>query len=536
MPDEMTREERKKRLEERRQKRRKRLERALSAQIAGIILAIGLILSILLLVIPRPKESQLEKRPLATIPQFTVSGFTSGEFTHGITTAYDDTIPFRDSLKNLNNSMKNLFGIRTENTVEIIGNVAKVEDPAASQVEDTAAADTAQTEATAPAGENGTAADAADAGVQTDAAAADGQTGTADEAGAAPAADTGTTAAEKKDYEKEAAEGEFTGGFLIINQDGHWRGLPLFAGGDGSDYASFLNSLRAQIDPSINVFAMPIPLASAYYLPENFSDYSVDQRATFEGIFRMLDDGVTPINLIDVLGAHETEDIFLRTDHHWTALGAYYGCEALAAAAGVPFIPLADYHEIQRPGYVGSMYGYTQSANLLNDPEVFSIYIPATPYVTAYHNPDYTYAYQDDLFIRTDTANSYLAFHAGDAMIIHTITGTKNGRKLLILKDSYGDPMSGLLTGSFEEIFSVDLRYCTVNLLELIYDQGITDIAAAMDIDTVAFPTGDLDGLLTQSAGYGVPHDEPEDMVVPAGPGSPYYADAVDGKDPLLVE
>lgn len=534
MPDEMTREERKKRLEERRQKRRKRLERALSAQIAGMILAAGLVVSILLLVIPRPKESQLEKRPLATIPQFTWDGFTSGEFTHGVTTAYDDTIPFRDSLKNVNNSMKNLFGLRTENTVEIIGNVAKVDDPNAGQPEETAAADAAQPAAAAPAGDNGTATAGTDA--QAAAAGTDGQDAAAGAAETAPAGDAGTTAAEKKDYEKEAAEGEFSSGFLIINQDGHWRGLPLFAGGDGSDYAYFLNTLRAQIDPSINIYAMPIPLASAYYLPENFSDYSVDQRKTFEGIFGMLDAGVTPINLIDVLGEHETENIFLRTDHHWTALGAYYGCQALAGAAGVSFIDLADYHKIERPGYVGSMYGYTQSANLLNDPEVFDIYIPATPYITAYHNPDYTYAYQDDLFIRTDTPNSYLAFHAGDAMIIHTITGTKNGRKLLILKDSYGDPMSGLLTGSFEEIFSVDLRYCTVNLLELIYDQGITDIAAAMDIDTVAFPTADLNGLLTQNAGMGVPHDEPADMLVPAGPGSPYYADAVDGNDPLLVE
>ena len=195
-----------------------------------------------------------------------------------------------------------------------------------------------------------------------------------------------------------------------------------------------------------------------------------------------------------------------------------------------------DYHVIDRPGYVGSMYGYTQSANLLNDPEVFTFYIPGTSYIAAYHNPDYTYAYWDDLFIPTDTANSYLTFHAGDSMIIHTLTGTKNGRKLLLLKDSYGDPMSGLLTGSFEEIFSVDLRFCSVNLLDFIYDQGITDVAAAMDIDTVAFPTADLDNLLVQNAGMGIPHDEPDTIVVPDGPGSEAYAAAVDGNDPLLVE
>ena len=535
MPDEMTREERLKMREERRLRRRKRLDRALSARMVAVIFLLVLIIAVALLVIPRPKESQIEKRALAEFPRLTGSSYLAGEFTHGITTWYDDTIPFRDSLKNLNNSFKNYMGLHTSDTVEIVGNVTKVDQQPQAETE-TAAPAPAETAAPAETTEGvgtetaGTAEPGTEETAGTDAASASGEA-----AAPAPAAET-TAPAEDVNYEKEAADGTFDNGFLIINQDGHWRGLPLFAGGDGSEYVDFLNNLRAQTDSSINIYTMPIPLASAYYLPENFSDYSVDQNAMFEGVFSRLNDGITPIRLINVLGEHEDEDIFLRTDHHWSALGAYYGCQALAGAAGVPFIDINDYHRIDRPGYVGSMYGYTQSANLLNDPEVFTILIPATPYVTAYHNPDYTYAYQDDLFIRTDTANSFLAFHAGDAMIIHTITGTKNGRKLMILKDSYGDPMSGLLTGSFEEIFSVDLRFCSVNLLDFIYSQGITDVAVAMDVDTVAYPTADLDGLLTQAAGYGIPDDEPEDMVVPAGPGSPYYEDAVNGNDPLLVE
>ena len=137
---ELTREERKKRMEERRLRRRKRLDQELSTRIAAAILVLGLLISILLLVLPRPTESQLEKRPLATIPKFTTEGFLHGEFTRGITTAYDDTIPYRDTFKNINNSMKNLFGLHTENTVEIIGNVNKVEETPAAEPEETAAA------------------------------------------------------------------------------------------------------------------------------------------------------------------------------------------------------------------------------------------------------------------------------------------------------------------------------------------------------------------------------------------------------------
>ena len=529
MPDEQTREERKKKLEERRIRRRKRLERASSAQISAVILILVMILAVALLVIPRPKESQLEKRPLATFPKFTVSGFFAGEFTHGIAQWYDDTIPYRDDLKNVNNTMKNAFGIRSENTVQIVGNVAKVNDTAE---EETAAApaETAAETAAEPAVE-GAVQETSPAGENETAAAQPGEDAAPAETAAAPAAP-----AQEKNFEREAAEGDFSDGFLIINQDGHWRGLPLFPGGDETEYVTFLNTLRSQFDSSIRIYSMPVPLASAFYLPENFSDYSVDHRKFLNDVASQLDGGITTIDLLDVLGSHLNEPVFLRTDHHRSALGAYYACESLAAAAGLPFINLADYHEIQRPGYVGSMYGYTQNANLLNDPEVFPIYIPSTPYVTAYHNPDYTFSYQDDLFVRTDVANSYMAFHAGDAMIVHTVTGTQNGRKLMILKDSYGDPLSGLLTGTFEEIFSVDLRYCDVNLMDFIYDQGITDICLTMDVDTVAYPTADLMWLLQQNAGFGIPHDAPEDLVVPEGPGSPYYADAVNGNDPLVVE
>lgn len=47
-------------------------------------------------------------------------------------------------------------------------------------------------------------------------------------------------------------------------------------------------------------------------------------------------------HLIDVhsaLNEHRSEEIYYRTDHHWTSLGAYYGYQAWAAAMGVESYP-----------------------------------------------------------------------------------------------------------------------------------------------------------------------------------------------------
>ena len=35
------------------------------------------------------------------------------------------------------------------------------------------------------------------------------------------------------------------------------------------------------------------------------------------------------VDLCTTLNAHRDEDLYYRTDHHWTSLGAYYGYTAL---------------------------------------------------------------------------------------------------------------------------------------------------------------------------------------------------------------
>ena len=56
----------------------------------------------------------------------------------------------------------------------------------------------------------------------------------------------------------------------------------------------------------------------------------------------------------------------------------------------------------------------------------------------------------------------------------------KNGRKLMIIKDSYGNALSPLFLSSFEEIYIADLRYMNVNAIDFINNHGVTDVLFAM--------------------------------------------------------
>ena len=42
---------------------------------------------------------------------------------------------------------------------------------------------------------------------------------------------------------------------------------------------------------------------------------------------------------------HKNEDIYTRTDHHWSQLGAYYASQEFARLADVPFTDLSEYEK-----------------------------------------------------------------------------------------------------------------------------------------------------------------------------------------------
>ena len=205
-----------------------------------------------------------------------------------------------------------------------------------------------------------------------------------------------------------------------------------------------------------------------------------------------MNDGITSIDICDILNNHNEEPIYLRTDHHWAPLGAYYAAREFADVADVPFSDLSTYTEYVNEGYVGTMYAYTESANILNDPEDFVYYVPYHNYTVDYYDRTFTYSWTGGLFFDMDVDNSYLTFLGGDDKIVKITTSVDNGRKLLVIKDSYGNAEVPFLTGSFQEIYVIDQRYFEVNLINFINYNGITDVLLTHNIFSLAGAEAEL--------------------------------------------
>ncbi|MBQ0092269.1 MAG: hypothetical protein KBS45_02945 [Clostridiales bacterium] len=108
-------------------------------------------------------------------------------------------------------------------------------------------------------------------------------------------------------------------------------------------------------------------------------------------------------------------------------------------------------------------------------------YDPTSNYTsTSYEGINFTGGFTHSLIWKTSESKPsswYYTFLGGDGYISHTISNeVKNGRKVLVVKDSYGNALVPFLTYSFEEIFVVDARTFKTNLTSFVKSNGITDV------------------------------------------------------------
>lgn len=461
--------------------KRKNVEYGMSMIALVIMVPIFFATALLLVVIPRSQESQLEKRKLAEMPTFSFESYFSGEFTTKLAEYYDDTVPFRDELKELGYNIRSYFGIHTEDEVKIIGKpvqvVNKDKDKEKNKNNETS-------QQSAPSKQESSSPSDTSAVVQE------------------------SSAGEDSISEVSEEEPEYTveNGIIVVKQNGHYRALELFGGGTGNTYVNALNNFRKDLDKNVRMFSLIAPLASEYYTPSNYSGLTVDQKEVIDSIYSRLDSGITGIDVDSVLAQHADEEIYFRTDHHWTALGAYYSAQEFAKRAGLSFKELSTYKENVIDEFMGTMSGFTGDANLTNDPERFVYYSSDNigKCTTYYYDTSFNYSGSGNFFngVYDPKHNAYLTYMGGDEKIIKVTTNVKNGKSLMIVKDSYGNAIPGFLFGSYENIFVVDMRFFNLNLVDFVEANNINDVLFSMVIYSAVGTNADnLETLRTQAKG-----------------------------------
>ena len=419
--------------------------------------------------LPRSGISESEQRMLAAFPEFSAGDVANGKYTNGITEYFNDNVPFREELKLAALQVRNLFGI-SYNNAEMIGPaVAVTEEPEEEPVPDETVppVQTAIPEMSAAITEEPEA-------VQ--------ETSVPGETAAPETTAPEVTAAQTSSvtHPNEIAEGVITNGQVVTKlEDGHWWGISLFGGGSGTKYADALNRFKKAVGDDVNVYNMVVPTSGEYYLPDIYNAYNASHRKSIDSINEKLE-GVIPVPAIDALAAHASENIYLRTDHHWQPLGAYYAAKCFAETAGVPFADISTMEKVDVEGYMGTMSGFTKSANLIGDPEIFTYYKPSNNYTTYYYDTAYRFDYSLPFFVKMPVSSSYSMFMGGDKKIVRISTDAGTGRKLVVFKDSYGNAEIPFYFGSFDEVYVCDMRYFDLNAADFVKFTGATDLLFTM--------------------------------------------------------
>lgn len=281
---------------------------------------------------------------------------------------------------------------------------------------------------------------------------------------------------------------------LLVNSGtDHTRAIaPFYANREaGAQYAETLNSYRAALPEGINVYSMVIPTAAAYYTPEDKADHYGDQEAEIADIVSHLS-GVTDIPVYTPLLYHRHEPIYLRTDHYWQPLGAYYAGAELAKAAGLSYLSLEGYDQVDREFYTGAFLEEDQLTELDNAPETFTYYRPVNlDMLHCYvYDPDFTNGRTGSLFDEDIPVNSSSMVYIGtNDCIFRTETDVENHRVLVIFKDTYGNALVPFLTGTFSTIYLCDFRYFQTDPAAFVEKVGATDILFAMSVQTCTTQT-----------------------------------------------
>ena len=446
------------------------------ADIAYVLLttAVFAAISAGMILLPRSDESELERRTLAKLPEFTKESLLSGNYTEEMTVFFSDTIPMRDRLMEISSVLQEFTGFRSNNIK--LHNVTIAENTEPVYMPET------------------TSAPVTEAIIQT---VREAQEKAAPEE--SKPAETAVPGSVSEPETMELPETEappeddnvniLNNGIAVVGT----RALMLYGGNFsvGEAYADVIGKYKAALGKDVNVYCMVIPTSAEFYCPASVSPYNGSQLDNIKNIYSLLSSDVKSVDAYSALRLHTDENIYFRTDHHWSSLGAYYAAREFAAVADVPFLELSDYDMRTVDGYVGTMYSYTQDIAIKNNPEDFFYYVPKNvEYNTTYYN--YILGEGNSIIgldkpvnanFFLDFSNSksmlYCTFMGGDAKITHINTSTGNGRRLAIFKDSYGNALPQFLFGSFEDIYIIDMRYFTYNAEDYLKEKGITDVLFA---------------------------------------------------------
>lgn len=277
------------------------------------------------------------------------------------------------------------------------------------------------------------------------------------------------------------SEGFNSFGIYVWNE----AGFELFGSDEekAKKYAETINGFADKFSDNVKIYDMVVPNHTEMGLPQRLKNneaQSSSQADNIKSIYEKLSDKVTPVNAYNLIAEHNNEYIYFNSDHHWTGLGAYYAYSAFAQTTNQKVLDLKSCEEKTIEGFTGSFSSYSDviksdTVHYWNLPYNVNmdIYRTADTFDT-YNSPYYEYA-------ESGTA-TYGVFIIGDnqdtglTVLRSESEDVSEGKKIAVIKESYGNAFVPYLTNNYQEVHTIDFRYFSQNIPEYCEANGINEV------------------------------------------------------------
>lgn len=247
-------------------------------------------------------------------------------------------------------------------------------------------------------------------------------------------------------------------------------------------YIDTVNKISKKFEEKVNVYEMIIPTSIAITLPDDKYDKvdSSNQKDAVNKMYKRLSDRIMPVDIFDELMKHRKEYIYFRTDHHWTARGAYYAYKVFCETKGIVPNNIESYKTDSFGKFKGSFYRETDdNVHLkadrldalypIDNDNISTEYTENSGEVKSGHIIEDASSYAENL--------KYCSFIDGDnPYTVITNKKIKAGSSCMVLKESFGNAFVPFLADHYSKIYVIDYRYWQGNIAKLAKKKNVDDV------------------------------------------------------------
>ncbi|MBR2710957.1 MAG: hypothetical protein IKE89_00615 [Bacilli bacterium] len=222
-----------------------------------------------------------------------------------------------------------------------------------------------------------------------------------------------------------------------------------------------------------NVYVMFVPDSILVNEDKMYYHLDIEEDNELDNLYKNLKYS-TNIDLRDVLIENNKEEqMYYRTDHHWTTFGAYYAYVEFMKTKNEEYLNREDFNiEKVSSEFMGTTSSKVLGVNIVDDIYTFNTnndlevnYVDKNVITDTLYNEKY---------LSEKDKYAYFLDNNHSEIIIHNKNLTNN-KKILVVKNSYANSFIPFLTNHYEYIYVIDMRYFNNNVSDYIENNNIEE-------------------------------------------------------------